>query len=1637
MSSAPRSTTMIIATFNPEDRLKPNNLTEVAESWDEVMRMEHGASGSFIGRGSYYTEPDPEMPEVLLSTDAGVRASLPYRLAESALQEAVKEQQKAKAKLRHDRPKQFAQMLAHTSTSARDHLMRDPKAASILEAGDDPLALWKLMGRALVSTKIGSDIAQQEAAMDAYNGLKQGREMSTPDYYKAYKGCLRTMKTLEIDLPSDARQSYHFARGLDLNRYAAMLNNIENGLVTRPTSAQGMYEMCVTFKTTAPAKSNNQAAFSAQQGKKGKKKPAQQSGEKKDPDTYYKNEKGYHHIPKSEMTRLRARAVERGYKFGSCAVCGKNHGAHACPNYPEKGPPMIEDAHVAADTKAVEQLEESDDESHTVFAAMRRIVKKSNKGAFKDGQCNHLHSGKVGLDTMASTHLFSNLRNIPKDKVKACAPTTFTGIGGTETITQTGEHSEWKGVYIRPGEDRSINLLSLSQLEDTPGVKVKYSQDERTFWVTSPTGRVHVFNRQGGKLYLSDEVYDEEEEQCYYTATGTPSVETVERNKELFSVKEIEGAERARALSAAMGFASQGTLKELIRAGRADGLDISQQDVDRAERVFGPAVEAIRGKTMRRKTKFAEPIVGKIVNPNCTVEADLAFFEKEAFVASVTHPMNLLQCTHVKSKSTADVKKALDGHIGTLEREGFKVTDVTADGEGAIGAMKADLDKAGCRLNIHSKSTDSYNIDNKLRQMKNCLRSVLTLPYRFPAFLLAAAVAFCVSKINMTPSRANYHNYSAHEILLGRPISVDRDLGGKGGNGPLAFGSRVEIFDKTTNTVADRTTPALFLGSKGNGYGSALFFKLTTKTIVSSDQWKALPMDVGTIARVNEIAQAGHILPGKLPIYFKGKEVTGEPYYELDSAPENRSDYVGRVVVDSGNEVPTGLPQDEHRPYEEDIEIVHADSIRPRDESNEQLIETSEVEALDDGGNATSVRSVRFAEGVGGDTGPVEPDVPVTRSEQLENRGAREAYNYPYLEASKSTVVEPPWFLAGEALAPSEGRPQRVRKAPDRLTYDAMIAADCSLDEIALLTQLKPLQTKTKHLPYRPTSGRTRIQAARLETRRARHHSAFIVAIDRAILQFGSKAVDSINKELTSVHKKRVFRQIMLHHLTDAQRRGVIRSKMFLKEKFFPDGTFDKLKCRIVAGGDMQDRSEYGEDETSSPTVSLSSVYLVVSVASREGRKVGTADVGTAYLNAAIKKAVHMRLDKRLAKMMAELFPDEYKLDKDGCIYVKLEKALYGCVESAKLWYDEVCATLLGLGFERNPHDICVFNIDRNGHQMTVCLYVDDLLMTSVDGDDIEWLADELRKKYETVTLNTGDLHSYLGQTFDFSVAGEVSVSMDGYIRDVLDTSDVKGFKSTPAATDLYDIDDSADLLSSDGQDDFRSMVMRLMFLAQRARPDILTAVGFLSRRCGKATSQDQKKLDRILMYLHSWPDLKMTLACEDELRVYGYVDASFAVHGDMKSHTGGIISLGKGAVNVSSKKQHLMTKSSTESELVGLSDQLPQIIWTRNFLLAQGYTMGPAVIYQDNQSTIALVAKGRSTSARTRHIAIRYFFIKDRVASGEVKIEYKATGDMRADIMTKPLQGDLFRRMRSELMGIDYIDESVVEQATVRRRGA
>ena len=172
------------------------------------------------------------------------------------------------------------------------------------------------------------------------------------------------------------------------------------------------------------------------------------------------------------------------------------------------------------------------------------------------------------------------------------------------------------------------------------------------------------------------------------------------------------------------------------------------------------------------------------------------------------------------------------------------------------------------------------------------------------------------------------------------------------------------------------------------------------------------------------------------------------------------------------------------------------------------------------------------------------------------------------------------------------------------------------------------------------------------------------------------------------------------------------------------------------------------------------------------------------------------------------------------------------------------------------------------------------------------------------------------------------------------------------------------------------------------------------------------------MKYLNGTTDLGICLEPElGILSIHAYVDASFAVHADFKSHTGVVVTLGGGGIYFRSTKQKLNSTSSTEAELIGVADAMPQIIHLRDFLIQQGYLIGPAIMYQDNMSTIQLIKNGRSNSDRSRHINIRFFFAKDRVDQGELVLKHMPTDQMIADILTKPLQGEKFRTLRAKLL--------------------
>jgi hypothetical protein len=370
-------------------------------------------------------------------------------------------------------------------------------------------------------------------------------------------------------------------------------------------------------------------------------------------------------------------------------------------------------------------------------------------------------------------------------------------------------------------------------------------------------------------------------------------------------------------------------------------------------------------------------------------------------------------------------------------------------------------------------------------------------------------------------------------------------------------------------------------------------------------------------------------------------------------------------------------------------------------------------------------------------------------------------------------------------------------------------------------------------------------------------------------------------------------------------------------------------------------------------------------------------------------------------------------------MYARLTKALYGTLQAALLFWKNLVGYLEEEGFTFNPYDECVANKVIDGKQLTVLWHVDDLKGSHVSGSVLDRFIKGLNDRYgqaASLVFTRGKVHDYLGMTLDYSEEGKVKVRMENYVANILAESpeDMEGTSTCPASLHLMEVNPSAAKLSVEQADMFHHLVAKLLFLAKRARPDIQTAVAFLTTRVKSPDVDDWKKLGKVIKYLREFPDLHLTLEAGNGHVVKWWVDAAFAVHPDMKSHTGGTMSLGKGSVYSTSVRQKLNTRSSTEAELVGVDDVMPMVLWTKCFLEAQGYGVTESKIYQDNMSAILLERNGtRSSTKRTRHINIRYFFVADRIASGDVVVEYCPTNEMLGDFFTKPLQGSKFRKFR------------------------
>jgi hypothetical protein len=275
----------------------------------------------------------------------------------------------------------------------------------------------------------------------------------------------------------------------------------------------------------------------------------------------------------------------------------------------------------------------------------------------------------------------------------------------------------------------------------------------------------------------------------------------------------------------------------------------------------------------------------------------------------------------------------------------------------------------------------------------------------------------------------------------------------------------------------------------------------------------------------------------------------------------------------------------------------------------------------------------------------------------------------------------------------------------------------------------------------------------------------------------------------------------------------------------------------------------------------------------------------------------------------------------------------------------------------------------------------------------------------------------FLAMTFDFTVPGEARVTMRRLVDDILEGCGVERSCVTPAIDQLFDVRDALKLSVTEG-DFFRTYVAKLLFVAKRVKPEMLAAVAFLTTRTVAPDTDDLGKLRRALGYLLGDRERGIVLRIGDQPCVQAYVDAAYGVHTSSgRSHSGCATVVGtSGPSHVKSSKQKIVTKSSTEAELVASSDYASHALWVRNFLRGQGYETGPVVLYQDNMSAMALMKRGGPASERSRHIDIRHFWVKERVDAGEMVVRHLPTALMFANIMTKPLQGQQFIAERAML---------------------
>ncbi|CAA7027704.1 unnamed protein product [Microthlaspi erraticum] len=562
-------------------------------------------------------------------------------------------------------------------------------------------------------------------------------------------------------------------------------------------------------------------------------------------------------------------------------------------------------------------------------------------------------------------------------------------------------------------------------------------------------------------------------------------------------------------------------------------------------------------------------------------------------------------------------------------------------------------------------------------------------------------------------------------------------------------------------------------------------------------------------------------------------------------------------------------------------------------------------------------------------------------------------------------------------------------------------------------TEVTQAETTTDQtVAARETSGRQRQTPVWMKdyvSGTAGEASFFVIDDDEALMMYTTAEDPDTFEEAVKSEKWRKAMEAEIGSIEENQtwelveppaEAKVIGVKWIFKTKFNEKGEVDKFKARLVAKGYHQ-RQGVDFHEVFAPVARWDTIRAILAKAAQNSWKVYQLDVKSAFLHGNLEEDVYIEQ------------PLGFEVAGEAEKVYKLRKALYGLRQAPRAWYSRIEGYFEKEGFAKCYCEHTLFVKTEKEKILIVSLYVDDLIYTGNSVELLEEFKASMMREFSMTDL--GLMKFFLGVEVVQDGYG-IFINQQKYAVEILEKFGMENSNSVrnPIVP--------GQKLSKEGSGEtadpttFKQLIGSLRYLTA-TRPDLIYSVNLVSRFMEKPYEEHMLAAKRILRYVKGTTDFGIRYKHNGEEKLVGFVDSDYAGDSDdRKSTSGYVFMMSGGAISWASKKQAIVTLSTTEAEFVAAAYGACQGVWLRNVLeeIRATQTEG-TILYCDNSSTIKL-SKNPVMHGRSKHIHVRYHFLRDLVNEGTIQLDYCPTQDQLADFMTKAVKLETFEKLRSRV---------------------